>query len=102
IGSRFGDVWNARLALLALVALLHGLSIYLRGQRPGLVRAFWTANVWAAALAVGTFSVTSHAAGSLLWPWAAVFNDWLHLLAVGVWTGGLAALVLTLPVALRP
>lgn len=102
IGSRFGDVWNARVALLALVALLHGLSITLHGQRPGLVRAFWTANVWAAALAVGTFSVTSHAAGSLLWPWAAVFNDWLHLLAVGVWTGGLAALVLTLPAALRP
>jgi len=102
IGSRFGDVWNARIVLLALIALLHGLSIYLRQQQPGLVRAFWTANVWAAALAVGTFSVTSHAAGSLLWPWAAVFNDWLHLLAVGVWTGGLAALTLTLPVALRP
>jgi copper transport protein len=102
IGSRFGDVWNARLVLLALIALMHGLSIYLRGQQPGLVRAFWTANAWAAALAVGTFSVTSHAAGSLLWPWVAVFNDWLHLLAVGVWTGGLAALALTLPVALRP
>lgn len=102
VGSRFGDVWTARLALLALVALLHGLSGYLRDRQPGLVRAFWTANVWAAALAVGTFSVTSHAAGSLLWPWAAVFNDWLHLLAVGAWTGGLAALVLTLPVALRP
>ena len=102
IGSRFGDVWNARLVLLALIALLHGLSIYLRQQQPGLVRAFWTANVWAGALAVGTFSVNSHAAGSLLWPWAAVFNDWLHLLAVGVWAGGLAALTLTLPAALRP
>ncbi|MGQ9888855.1 MAG: CopD family protein [Aggregatilineales bacterium] len=102
IGSRFGDMWNVRIVLLALIALLHGLGIYLRQRQPGLVRAFWTANVWAAALAVGTFSVTSHAAGSLLWPWAAVFNDWLHLLAVGVWTGGLTALTLTLPMALRP
>jgi uncharacterized membrane protein len=37
-----------------------------------------------------------------LWPWAAITADWLHLLAVGFWAGGLVALVLTLPPALRP
>jgi copper transport protein len=102
IGSRFGDVWNVRMLLLALVALLHGLSVYYRSVYPETVRPFWTANTWAMALVLGTWSIASHAAGSLLWPWAAIGVDWLHLLAVGFWAGGLATLVLTLPVALRP
>jgi copper transport protein len=102
IGTRFGDVWNIRMLLLALVALLHGLSIHWRVQFPDEVRAFWTANAWAMALVLGTVSVASHAAGSLLWPWAALLADWLHGLAVGFWVGGLAALVLILPTALAP
>jgi uncharacterized membrane protein len=54
------------------------------------------------ALLMMGFSATSHAAGSLIWPWVAVFVDWAHGLAVGVWVGGLAALVLVLPAALQP
>lgn len=102
IGTRFGDTWNSRMLLLALVAALHGVSLYLRKSQPETVRAFWAANVWMMALCVGTLSVASHAAGSLLMPWVAMFNDWLHTLGVGFWTGGVAALVLILPVALRP
>lgn len=102
IGSRFGDVWTARMILLALAGVLFGLSIYWRAERPGTVRAFWTANVWVAALLVSTFSVTSHAAGSLRLTWVAVAVDWAHTLAVGAWAGGLAALALVLPTALRP
>jgi copper transport protein len=102
IGSRFGDVWTARMILLALAAALFGLSIRWRDERPETVRAFWNANVWVGALLVGAFSVTSHAAGSLILPWVAVFVDWAHTLAVGAWVGGLAALALVLPVALRP
>ncbi len=102
IGTRFGDVWNVRVLLLVLVAFLHGMSLYFRAVYPETVRPFWTANTWALALVLGTWSIASHAAGSLLWPWVAVLTDWLHLLAVGFWTGGLAALVLTLPAALRP
>jgi copper transport protein len=102
IGSRFGDVWNVRMLLLALVGVTTGLSIYYRARFPQFVGAFWKANAWALALVLGTFSLTAHAAGALLWPWAAVMVDWLHVLAVAVWVGGLAALVLVLPVALQP
>lgn len=102
IGSRFGDVWNIRMLLLLAVALLHGGMLYYRDRFPQFIRPFWNANVWMLALIVGSFSITAHAAGSLLWPWVAVFVDWLHALAVGAWVGGLAALVLVLPVALRP
>jgi copper transport protein len=102
IGSRFGDVWTARMILLALAGVLFGLSIYWREERPATVRAFWSANVWVAALLVSTFSVTSHAAGSLRLPWVAVLVDWAHVLSVGVWAGGMAALALVLPTALQP
>lgn len=102
IGSRFGDVWNIRMLLLILVAALHGVSIYLRDRLPEMVHALWAGNVWVVAILFGTFSMTSHAAGSLLWPWTGVFVDWLHGAAVGAWVGGLAAFTLILRVALRP
>lgn len=88
--------------LLALVALLYGLSLYLRQDQPESVRAFWTANVWALALVIGTFSVSSHAPGSLLLPWVAMTVDWIHALGVAFWVGGVCALALVLPAALRP
>lgn len=102
IGTRFGDLWTARLLLLILAAALHGLSLYVWRAQPALVRPFWVANAWALALVVGTFSAGSHAAGSLLWPWVGIFVDWAHALAVGLWAGGLGALALALPVALAP
>ncbi|MEP7294477.1 MAG: CopD family protein, partial [Chloroflexota bacterium] len=102
IGTRFGDTWNARMLLLILVTALFALSIYLRGSQPRSVRAFWVANVWGMALIVGTFSVSSHAAGSLLLPAFGIVSDWLHGLGVGFWAGGVAALALIAPVALQP
>ncbi len=102
IGSRFGDVWTARMVLLVLVGGFWLLSTMWRDEYPETVRAFWAANVWVAALLLGAFSITSHAAGSLIWPWVAMAVDWVHTLAVGAWVGGLAALVLVLPVALQP
>lgn len=101
-GTRFGDTWNMRMLLLALVAALHGLSLYLRQSQPETVRASWAANVWVMALCAATLSIASHAAGSLVLPWIAIFSDWVHVLAVGFWAGGLAALVLVLSLALRP
>ena len=100
IGTRFGDTWNARMLLLILVAALFALSIYFRERQPQSVRAFWVANVWAMALIVGTFSVASHAAGSLLLPAFGMISDWLHSFGVGFWAGGVAALALIVPVAL--
>lgn len=102
VGTRFGDLWTARLLLLILAAGLHGLSLYVWRSQPALVRPFWVANAWALALVIGTFSAGSHAAGSLLWPWVGIFVDWAHALAVGLWAGGLGALALALPVALAP
>jgi copper transport protein len=102
IGSRFGDFWNIRMMLLVLMAGLHGASLYFRDRAPEAVRAFWSANMWAGILLLATNSVTAHAAGALLWPWGAVIADWLHLFTAGLWLGGLAALVLVMPVALKP
>ncbi len=102
IGTTFGDTWNARMALLILVTLLYAASVYLRESQPETVRAFWVANVWVTMLVLGTFSVASHAAGSLLLPWIAIASDWLHGAAVGFWAGGVAVLALVLPVAVKP
>ena len=102
IGSRFGDIWNWRMLFLGVVGLLFLASFYVKRDYPQMVRAFWAANIWMTALILGTFSVLSHAAGSLLWPWLGMAVDWLHALGVGAWAGGLIALILVLPVALKP
>lgn len=102
IGSRFGDVWNARLLFLIIAAALFTASLYYRKSQPELVRPFWMAVAWLMPLVMGTFSATSHAAGSLMLPWVGILFDWLHTIAVGLWIGGLMALVLVLPAALQP
>lgn len=101
-GTRFGEVWWARMLMLALVGALHAASLSLRENEPQAVRAFWSANLWVLMLAIGTLSVSSHAAGAPVLPWIAVVSDWMHALASGYWVGALAALVLILPVALKP
>ena len=102
IGSRFGDIWNFRMLFLGIVGAMFLASLYFRRSQPETVRAFWVASAWVMALVLGTFSILSHAAGSLLWPWVAMAADWLHVLSVGFWAGGLAALVLVIPAALAP
>ena len=102
IGSRFGDVWTARMLLLACCATLVALAMRWRTRRAEQVRACWTASLWATALLLGSFSVNSHAAGSLRLPWLALLTDWLHTLAAGAWSGALVALALLLPTALGP
>lgn len=101
-GSRFGDVWNLRMVLFVLLIAMHAVSMYYRDTAPKTVRAFWTANVWLMALIIGMQAVTSHAAGSLILPWLAMLMHWIHALSVAFWIGGVAALVLILPVALAP
>ena len=102
IGSRFGDVWNARMFFLILLILMQIASQYYSRSAPRSVQAFWAANVWLAALIIGAQAVNSHASGSLIWPWVAVAVHWLHSLSVAFWVGGIAALTLILPVALAP
>ncbi|MFN8530063.1 MAG: hypothetical protein U0670_15800 [Anaerolineae bacterium] len=93
---------RARMLFLLLVAAMLGASIYFRKEYPATVRAFWTANGWAMALVMGTMTLGSHAAGSLTLGWIAVFSDWLHGMATGLWAGGAAALALIVPAALQP
>ncbi|GAB1420632.1 hypothetical protein MASR2M15_07410 [Anaerolineales bacterium] len=102
IGSRFGDVWNARIVILLTIAGLHAASIYFRERQPETVRPFWMANIWLVALLLGAASVNSHAAGSLLMPWLAVAINWIHTLATAYWVGAILTIALVLPVALRP
>ncbi len=101
-GTQFGDTWNFRMLLLGLTGGLWIASLWARREQPAFVRSFWAAGAWSSALLLGTYSLASHAAGSPVLPWFALANDWLHLSAVGVWAGGLAALVWVLPSALRP
>ncbi len=102
ISSRFGEVWNVRMLLLAVLVALLALTVYWRNEKPRTVAPFWRALMWGTALVVGTFAVSSHATGALVMPWVAVLMHWLHTTAVAVWTGGLAALALVLPAALAP
>lgn len=102
IGSRFGDVWNVRVLFLIVLAALHFAAFYYRERAPRSVRAFWSAGFWVTALIIGAQAVNSHAAGSLVLPWLAVFMHWLHSLAVAVWAGGVVALTLVLGPALVP
>lgn len=102
IGSRFGDIWNFRMLFLLVVTGMFGASIFFRQSQPETVRPFWVANGWMVTLILGTFSILSHAAGSLRLPWFAMGIDWLHTVAVGFWIGGLMVLVFVLPIALKP
>lgn len=102
VGSRFGDMWNIRIMLLIVVALMHGASLYYREKYPKTVRSFWTANAWIAALMIGLQAVNSHAAGSIVMPWIAMLVHWLHSVAVAFWLGGIVVLTLILPAALQP
>lgn len=101
-GTRFGDTWNARLLILALIGVLLAAAHYFRSERPAWMRSFWTAAAWATPLLYFTFSIAAHAAGALVLPWLAILSDWLHGAMVGVWVGGLAVLAWVLPAALEP
>ncbi|MGH3897401.1 MAG: FixH family protein [Pseudonocardiaceae bacterium] len=98
VDSRFGAAWTARLLLLALTGAYLVLLCAWLGHfaRPG--------HAWFGALGVGlavglasTWAVAGHASTGLQ-PALAVPVDVVHLLAMGLWLGGLA----TLAVILRP
>ena len=100
-GTRYGALWLSRSVLLVALAVL--LWLLTRGRRlmdtRGQGRVAWIWSGWIAALVLLTTSLGSHAAargGVRSWE---VALDWLHLLGTAVWTGGLLALVLALPIA---
>ena len=99
--TRFGEVWNARMIVLAVCAAMIGAAWLNRKDNPELTRPMWSASLWGTAIALGASSVISHAAGSRTAAWAALLLDWTHLIAVAAWVGGLAALVFVIPAAVR-
>ncbi|MDQ1653524.1 MAG: copper transport protein [Cryptosporangiaceae bacterium] len=87
--SRTGELLLARLVLIALAAAL-ALAVK-RGIGPALA---------AATLALGTFSLSSHAAAAASDSVVAIGFDALHLAAAALWAGGLLGLALAgLPAA---
>lgn len=98
VDSRFGAAWTARLLLLALT------GVYLVLLCAWLGHFARRGHGWFGALGVGlgvglasTWAVAGHAAAGLQ-PALALPVDVVHLLAMGVWIGGLVTLV----VILRP
>ncbi len=90
----FGLLFWLRMAMLALIG---GLLAYRRSRwwKAHLSDAWWwTGITFSLALAL-TISQGSHAAATSQ-PWISIVGDWLHLASMGVWLGGLVALLLTL------
>ncbi len=102
VGTDFGDVWRVRVLLLIGTAVALGAAYWISLRRPTWVFRLWLVAVVMAGLALGTFSLSAHAAGSTLWPLLSIAADWLHVLANGAWIGGLTALLWTLRTALPP
>ena len=100
IGSRFGDIWLFRMALLIFCGVLLFVAEYYRPLMPRLAAGIWAGMAWLGALFIGLTMVTSHAAGSTVMPWLAIAVDWLHALVAAFWLGGALALTLVLSPAL--
>lgn len=91
--TRYGTIWFVRIAIIGLVALSWWLW-------PGITWSTGIRLLGAVAIAL-TRSLSGHAAdwGDVTLP---VLIDWLHLLAVSIWIGGLLVLGFVLRVALNP
>ena len=95
--THFGAVWIARISLIGLL----GAAWLLR--RRGASRLLWSTGVslFGATFVALTTSLSGHAAdwGDLTVP---VLMDWLHLLAISTWAGGLFTLGFVLRASLVP
>jgi copper transport protein len=91
--TRLGLLWQARLALAAVIGLL-------LWRAPARVR--WWGGVAIGLLLLAAISLNSHAAALPSATWLAVGLDWLHQVAAAAWVGGLFALALLVPRVLRP
>ena len=101
-GTQIGDTLRARFVMIGLSAALLFGAVYVRERVPVLVGALWITLIMTAAGALGTISLSSHAAGADLWLLPSILVHWTHTLATAAWAGGLVVLVAVLPAALGP
>ena len=91
VSSRQGLALVVRLALLPVAAV--GLKRWVRAGRAG--RAEWVGGAVLAAGLAGTWAASDHASAGVQVP-VAMVSSVVHLLAMSVWLGGLAALFVAL------
>ncbi|MET9625409.1 copper resistance protein CopC [Streptomyces sp. NPDC006464] len=91
VGSRQGLALTVRLALLPVAAV--ALKRWVRAGPAG--RAEWVGGAVLAAGLAGTWAVSDHASAGVQVP-VAMVSSVVHLLAMSVWLGGLAALFVAL------
>ncbi|WP_337288360.1 CopD family protein [Candidatus Methylomirabilis sp.] len=95
--TRYGTIWIARIGLLGLL----GITWWLRVLGVTTSPRFIAASLFGASVVALTTTLSGHAAD-----WGdvtlAVLIDWLHLLAVSTWLGGLLVLGFVLRAALLP
>src|SRR5206468_9976222 len=105
LSTRYGQVWLGRLLLLSLLAFATTRLRATRRRPDRRARMVWYVALGIAALVPLTTSLDSHAAalaagatpGAPLLP---VLSDWVHLVATGIWVGGLVQLAVALPAGL--
>ena len=95
--TRYGWLWLVRLALLVGVA---GVLAWIATAPKGGSPTAWSAGAALSSLALLTISASGHASAVPERSNVAIAVDWLHMVAAGLWTGGLVHLGLTLPAAL--
>lgn len=92
-GTRYGNLWIARVVLMLGLAALTASGV-LWDEPPSLTTV--TLALGLAAGAMLPFSLNSHAAAQQIGQAAAVAADWLHLAATSVWIGGVLTLLVVL------
>ncbi|MBI3967785.1 MAG: copper resistance protein CopC/CopD, partial [Chloroflexi bacterium] len=97
-GTRFGTLWWTRLALLLVLG-----ALVWQWPRLRTVRENWPHALGFALLAsvLATQALGSHSAGAPTATWVAIALDWLHLVGVVAWIGGIVHLLVQLPILAR-
>jgi putative copper resistance protein D len=99
LGTQYGTVWLVRHGLLLLLGALLVLADTEQDARDWL--ALRLQGLLMGALSFGALAAAGHAASAQQLPGAAIAIDALHLLATGIWLGGLPVLALALRWAAR-
>jgi putative copper resistance protein D len=89
--TKFGRVWQLRLALIVAAFVLVASALAQLQARRALIVVLWLASV----VSLISLAWISHAAAATVHPFG-VLGDMLHLCAAGVWIGGLVPLLIFL------